>query len=144
MSAQEMSKTDELEIGDLLTAPPLEGLEVEMLVAEDSEDIEVPPITVLDQTNDVLIYAVHCATGATTKFQIPVNAWGWKTRLGYYRANSARIGLSPIFEWNRSFYPGSNPSVRFRGALPAGTKDLRAFWWYGGGTTWWNRKTINC
>ncbi|MFF3676249.1 hypothetical protein ACFYYS_20060 [Streptomyces sp. NPDC002120] len=139
-----MSTTDELEIGDLLTAAPLDGLDVEMVVADDSEHIEVPPITVLTQNDDVLLYDVNCATGATTKFAIPITAWGWKTRLGYFRANGTRIGLGPTFEWNRSFYPGSNPSVRFRGTLPPGTKDLRAFWWYDGGQTWWNKKVINC
>lgn len=62
-----------------------------------------------------------------------------------FRANGGRIGLSPTFEWNRSFYAGSTPSVRFRGPLPAGTKELGAYWWYEGSSTiWWNRKEINC
>ena len=142
MTTQETSKAGELSTVELLALPSLEGLDVEMVVADDSEDISVAVAG--GQTDDVLIYDVQCRGGATTKFQIPVNAWGWKTRLGYFRANGGRIGLSPIFEWNRSFYPGSNPSVRFRGALPAGTKDLRAFWFYETGPTWWNRKRINC
>ncbi|MFI5665520.1 hypothetical protein [Streptomyces sp. NPDC051704] len=139
-----MSTTHEFEIDDLLTAAPLDGLAMEMAVADDSEEIEVPSIGVLAQTSTVVIYDVDCTAGATTKFLIPVLAWGWKTRLGYYRTDTGRIGLSPIFNWNRSFYPGSNPSVRFRGRLPTGTKDLRAFWWYDGGPTWWNSKAIDC
>ncbi|MEU8677995.1 hypothetical protein [Streptomyces sp. NPDC048560] len=139
-----MSTTDDLAISDLLTAAPLEGLDVQ-LVAGDVEEVPAPPITLLSQTGTVSIYDVNCATGASTKFLIPITAWGWKTRLVYFRANGGRIGLSPIFEWNRSFYAGSTPSVRFRGALPAGTKDLGAYWWYEGSSTiWWNRKAINC
>jgi hypothetical protein len=139
-----MRDMDGLEHEDLFTAPALEGLDVAVGVADDSEEIAAPAVSVLAQSSSVSIYDVTCAGGATTKFLIPVLAWDWQTRLGYFRADGSRIGLSPIFYWNRSFYPGSNPSVRFNGRLPLGAKDLRAFWFYSGGPTWWNRKSIAC
>lgn len=138
------SNGEDLDVGDIQAAPPTQDLAIEITESEDSKIVEAPPITVLAQTSSVWIYNATCAGGATTSFAIPVNAWGWHTRLGYYRANGARIALSPIFDWNRSFYAGSRPAVRFSGRLPVGTKDLRSFWWYDGSATWWNQKTMTC
>lgn len=144
MPSKDQPDADEFDVGDIQTAPPMEDLEFEITESDDSEVIDPPPITLLAQTSSVWIYDATCASGATTSFAIPITAYGWHTRLGYFRANGARIGLSPIFDWNRSFYAGSRPSVRFRGRLPAGTKDLRAFWWYDGSSTWWNKRTMTC
>ena len=134
----------ESEVGDIHTAAPMQDLELEIVESDDSEVIDVPPITVLSLTSSVWIYNASCGDGAHTSFAIPITAYGWHTRLGYFRADGGRIGLSPIFDWNRSFYAGSRPSVNFTGRLPAGTKDLRAFWWYDGSATWWNRMSISC
>lgn len=144
MAATKRNSTGEFHVGDLLTSPALEGIEVDIAEVEGAELMLTPPVTVLARTTSVWIYDASCSRGATTSFAIPVTAYGWHTRLGYFRANGARIGLSPIFDWNRSFYAGSRPALRFNGRLPTGTKDLRAFWWYDGSATWWNSKSMAC
>lgn len=98
-----------------------------------------------EQTSSVSIYRVTCGGGATTSISIPINAWSWHARLGYYRANGSRIGWSGVWDSNRSFYPGYVVAAQFVGRIPAGTRDLRAFWWYdGAGNSWWNQVRIAC
>ena len=144
MRTNDQPDASEFDVGDILTAPPTEGLDLQISEADDSEIIDAPPITLLGQTSSVWIYDATCANGVTTAFYIPITAYGWRTRLGYFRADGYRIALTAIFDWNRSFYAGSRPSLRFYGRLPLGTKDVRAFWWYPGSTTLWNRKTMPC
>jgi hypothetical protein len=52
----------------------------------------------------VKIYRVSCASGASAQFTIPITAYYWHARLGYYRSDGSRIGFSQIVEWPRSFY----------------------------------------
>src|SRR3954468_11897178 len=87
----------------------------------------------LGQSSAVHVYDVGCGTGAGTSITMPVNAFGWHCRLGYFRADGGRIGLSVIVDFMRSYYPPSVVRARFNGRLPSGTRDLRAFWWYGEG-----------
>ena len=99
---------EDVDRGDIATAVgDVEGEFQE----EDPSLPGLPPVQILGQTSSVWIYSVSCATGASTSFALPITAWGWCTRLGYYRADGGRIGLSSIYEWNRSFYAGSRPSA---------------------------------
>lgn len=107
------------------------------------------PIQVLAQTSNVRFYSISCSGGATSTFRLPVTAYDWHLRFGYFRADGSRISLSTILHWHRSFYAGSVLTGRCS-SLPAGTKDLRAFWWHGNaqdgtiGEIWWNRIRTNC
>lgn len=68
--------TDETDIGDLMTAAAMDDLEVEIFEADDSDAPDQLPVSVLSQTTSVQLYDESCAAGITTKFLIPVMAWG--------------------------------------------------------------------
>jgi hypothetical protein len=122
----------------------------EVIEMEVSSEIEEVPaeFEATAQTSAVEIFSVSCGAGASSRFRLPITAFYWHARLGYFRADGGRIGLSPIIEWPRSFYAGSVLSARWNGSLPRGLRDLRAFWWYGtepsSGPTYWNRKSQRC
>jgi hypothetical protein len=131
--------------------PQAEVLEFETEASEEPAESEEESegLHVTGQTGSVRIYSVGCSTGASTSFSLPITAFYWSVRLGYYRADGGRIGLSSIIRYPRSYYAGSVLSGRFNGRLPAGLRDLRAFWWYGApedtpGPVYWNRVNQSC
>jgi hypothetical protein len=136
-----------------ITNPDTESLPMEVESSEepDSQALATAELAAATggRTDSVRIYGVGCATGATASFRIPLQAFYWHARLGYFTQAGQRIGLSPIIEFPRSYYPPSTPAARWNGKLPTGTKDLRAFWWYGApgdppSGVWWNRVALNC
>lgn len=131
-------------VSEIHDAEPSHECQFQIEPEVDAEIAEVDLISVLAQTSAVSLYRASCSTGVGTSFRIPVLAWNWHTRLGFYRGNGARISLSPIHNWNRSYYPGSRPGLWFGGRLPSGTRTIRAFWWHDGSATWWNDAPISC
>lgn len=119
------------------------------VTAEDDGEIE-ELLQILSQTSSVKFYSVACSSGAIATFRLPVTAFGWHARFGFFRADGSRISLTGIIDYQRSYYAGSVLKAQCTGRLPAGTKDLRTFWWYGSrqdgtiGEIWWNRIGINC
>jgi hypothetical protein len=141
---------DESEVREIQDPDGPDLVEMETEASEEVADDEAPgdPHADFGLTGAVHIFNVGCSTGATTSFSVPINAFYWSTRLGYYRSDGSRIGLSPIVYWARSFYPPSVLTARFNGHIPSGTRDLRAFWWYGppgeASPPWWNHVSVNC
>jgi hypothetical protein len=149
MSIEELSEVEIVEIldpeADLLEiAAEIEGAD------EDDGGVEgESPEQVEGLTGNVRLYDVSCTKGAGTAIAVPINAFYWNARLGYYRSDGGRIGLSPIAAYRASAYPGVTIRARFNGRLPAGLRDLRAFWWYGApgdtpGPVYWNHVGCRC
>ena len=119
------------------------------LTAVDSEeDVLAAEFAPLGLTHEVVITRADCASGAESKYTLPVVAFQWNARFGFYTAAGGRIALSGIAVFPRSYYSGSVLRVTYPYRLPAGTKAVRAFWWYGTtgdyGPTAWNSKRSNC
>jgi hypothetical protein len=153
MSPEELTEAEVAEVLD----PELDLLEMEVESSSEPADAEEPetvdaPVAgegIAGQTGSVRIYDVGCSTGAGTSFLLPITAFYWNARLGYFRSDGSRIGLSSIVRIPRSYYAGVTLRARFNGRLPAGLRDLRAFWWYGppeelGGPVYWNRISHKC
>jgi hypothetical protein len=106
------------------------------------------PVVILGQTNRVKVYAISCRGGATSSFYTADAGWGLNLRFGFFRANGARLGVSRIFTWDRAIAINDGYSWAVRGSLPAGTKQVRGFWWLsepnGSATTYWNAANCNC
>jgi hypothetical protein len=104
---------------------------------------------VLGETNRVKVYSVVCGSGATSSFYTLEGGFRLNARFGFYRANGVRLGLSSIFYWDGVIGPNVGRSVRVNGYLPAGTKEVRGFWFFGEpgsptGPTWWKGTRANC
>lgn len=74
MPSRKKTEASEFDVGDIQTAPPMEGLELKIAESDDSEVIDIPPITILAQTSSVWIYRASCRSGATTSFRLPISA----------------------------------------------------------------------
>lgn len=101
------------------------------------------------RTDSVRFEGVSCAGGVTVKFTVPITAFGWRSRLRSYNAQGGFIGQSQIVELNGSYPSGTAIVVSYRGPFIRGTKEIRAYVWYGNpaqgeGTMYWNLKRINC
>lgn len=135
----------------------LDGFEFAEVPESDSEIDKAQPsdredtVTILGQTNRVRIFNVVCSgngAGASSSFYVVGGGWGLNLRFGFYRADGARLGLSRIFYWDSAF--GVNRGIQWRvnGFLPAGTKQVRAFWWFARPattqTTYWQAGATNC
>lgn len=146
-TGEEFEFTDQ-ELQTIISEPSEGTVEAEM--EGDALEVEEPEPddpSVAYQTTRVRLYDVSCSGGASTSLLVPVTAFGYHARLGYFRRNGSRIGLSPIWDRPGSVYAGVTLRVRFNGRIPAGTKDLRAFWWYGSagdGPVYWNRVATDC
>ncbi|WBP92841.1 hypothetical protein O6072_23825 [Mycolicibacterium neoaurum] len=101
------------------------------------------------RTDAVRFERVSCAGGVIVKFTVPILAFGWRSRLRCYNAQGGFIGQSQIVELNGSYPSGTTIVVAYRGPFIRGTKEIRAYVWYGNpaqgdGTMYWNLKRINC
>lgn len=100
-------------------------------------------------TDSVRFERLSCAGGVTVKFTVPITAFGWRARLRSYNVQGGFIGQSAIVELNGSYPSGSAIAVSYRGPFIRGTKELRAYIWYGDpvhgeGTMYWNAKRVDC
>lgn len=134
------------EISWIQEGDELEGLK---LIDESGVEADLEPIEMLGQTNRVKVFSISCADGASSSLYTPEPGWRLNVRLGFYRANGARLGLSRIYYWDGAVPGNTGRQVRVSGYLPAGTKQVRGFWWYGqpGAPTsaiWWNLAACNC
>jgi hypothetical protein len=127
---------------------PADGLEIvsgdiHAHIADDRGDA-VEPLALSSQPE---IFDVSCSGGASAKFTIPINAYSWHARLGYFRPAGNRFAWSQIVDWNRSFYPGSVIQARWNGTLPRPLGEIRAYFWYGDtgdGPSYWSAKSVKC
>jgi len=147
MSVEELSVEEWAAIVD----PATESLEIAVEAVEEEvpEEEGESDLSIRGQTGSIRFYEVGCASGATTTFSLPTTAFYWNARLGFFRADTGRIGLSGIAAFPRSYYAGSVLKARFSGRLPSGMAELRAFWWYGApgdapGGNYWNRVAARC
>lgn len=140
------------EISDPAT-PSLDGLEFERVTGAENEEViaDDTPFVVFGQTNRVKVYNIVCSgtgAGATSSFYTADAGWGLNLRFGFYTAAGGRLGLSRIFPWDRAIALNDGYSWRVKGYLPAGTKQVRGFWWLSqpnnGVATYWAAANCNC
>ena len=127
------------------------GVGLELVDAGDPDDVpyNVNRTLARGQTNRVKVYSIVCGSGATTSFYTLEGGLRLNARFGFYSANGARLGLSAVFYWDGVTGPNVGRSVRVNGYLPAGTKVVRGFWFFGepGSLTspvWWKGAGTNC
>jgi len=135
------------EIARIHEEDELDGLDA----FDQSSDLEadLEPVTMLGQTNRVKVFSISCTDGASSSIYTPEPGWRLNVRLGFFRANGARLGLSRIYYWDGAVPGNTGRQVRVSGSLPTGTKQVRGFWWYGQpgaptSTTWWNHASCAC
>jgi hypothetical protein len=140
--------TQEIDLSEIAYAEPL-GKWGELTMGVDSaESVGVVNAGSI-RTDSVRFERFSCAGGVTVKFTVPITAFGWRARLRSYNVQGGFIGQSAIVELNGSYPSGSAIVVSYRGPSIRGTKELRAYIWYGDpvhgeGTMYWNAKPVDC
>jgi hypothetical protein len=150
---------DDVRPGDLASATGaavVGDMEVEAEPLPVEEDPPQPPLAPdheerFGQTGHVRLFNYGCQTGASASFELPIQAFFWNACLGYADRSGRMIPprFSPHATWPASYSPGTTLTGIWRGVLPRGTYELRAWWWYGaeGDSVpglWWNRVYVNC
>jgi hypothetical protein len=122
---------------------------------EDSPDEEVPDETAEEVGPEALSSRVWlgsnlpCSGPIYSYFRVPEQAYPYTARFSFVDAVGRRR-WSGFAYWTRSEYPPTVIYASYRYAVPAGTRQIWAYWWCGvpsdnnPGSPRWNYKSVRC